>query len=105
MKSEGFVQSGLEDSVWIRQQDERLPHAILMSAHIDDTLILCEDLDTLSKLKALMLTRFEGTDEGDVTEYLGCEVVRDREQRTLHLRQSAYIKKVLAFHAMTDANP
>eukprot|EP00961_Rhodomonas_salina_P272482 3682123-Rhodomonas_salina.2 len=42
---------------------------------------------------------------GDVTEYLGCEVVRDRAQRTLHLRQSAYIKKVLAFHAMTDANP
>eukprot|EP00961_Rhodomonas_salina_P293377 3933707-Rhodomonas_salina.1 len=39
MKSEGFVQSGFEDSVWIRQPDELLPHAILMSAHIDDTLI------------------------------------------------------------------
>eukprot|EP00961_Rhodomonas_salina_P008404 114295-Rhodomonas_salina.1 len=105
MKSEGFIQSGFKDSVWIQQPDEWLPRAILMSAHIDDTLILCKDLDTLSKFKALKLTRFEGTDEGDVTEYLGCEVVRDQEQRTLHLRQSAYIKKVLAIHAMTDANP
>eukprot|EP00961_Rhodomonas_salina_P039396 529613-Rhodomonas_salina.1 len=74
MKSEGFTQSGFEDSVWIREADARLPHRVLMSAHIDDTLILCEDLDTLTKFKALMLTLFEGTDEGEVTEYLGCNV-------------------------------
>eukprot|EP00961_Rhodomonas_salina_P039397 529614-Rhodomonas_salina.1 len=67
MKSEGFKQSGFEDSVWIREADARLPHSVLMSAHIDDTLILrvCEDLDTLTKFKALMLTCFEGTDEGE----------------------------------------
>eukprot|EP00961_Rhodomonas_salina_P012191 164253-Rhodomonas_salina.1 len=41
MKSEGFTQSGFEDSVWIREADARLPHRVLMSAHIDDTLILC----------------------------------------------------------------
>eukprot|EP00961_Rhodomonas_salina_P240269 3246507-Rhodomonas_salina.1 len=76
-----------------------------MSAHIDDTLILCEDLTTLQKFKALMLARFEGTNEGDVTEYLGCEVIRDRSKKTLCLRQSAYIRKVLAFHGFADANP
>eukprot|EP00961_Rhodomonas_salina_P283272 3828363-Rhodomonas_salina.1 len=64
-----------------------------MSAHIDDTLILCEDLGTLEKFKALMLVRFEGTDEGKVTEYLGCKVIRDRPERTLHLCQTAYIQK------------
>eukprot|EP00961_Rhodomonas_salina_P215343 2908492-Rhodomonas_salina.1 len=104
MKSEGFTQSGFEDSMWIREADARLPHSVLMSTHIDDTLILCEDLDTLQKFKALMLTRFEGTDEGDVTEYLGCNVVRDRAAKTLHLRQSSYIQKILAHHGMTDAN-
>eukprot|EP00961_Rhodomonas_salina_P171648 2314594-Rhodomonas_salina.1 len=51
-----------------------------------------------------MLTRFEGTDEGEVTEYLGCNVVCDRVAKTLHLRQSAYIQKILAHHGMTDAN-
>eukprot|EP00961_Rhodomonas_salina_P165391 2228319-Rhodomonas_salina.2 len=60
-----------------------------MSAHIDDTLILCEDLGTLEKFKELMLAHFEGTDEGEVTEYLGCEVIRDRATRMLHLRQTA----------------
>eukprot|EP00961_Rhodomonas_salina_P196486 2651693-Rhodomonas_salina.4 len=51
-----------------------------------------------------MLAHFEGTDEGEVTEYLGCNVVRDRAAKTLHLRQSAYIQKILAHHGMTDAN-
>eukprot|EP00961_Rhodomonas_salina_P295887 3935860-Rhodomonas_salina.1 len=52
-----------------------------------------------------MLVRFEGTDEGEVTEYLGCKVIRDRARSTLHLRQTAYIQKVLAYHKITDANP
>eukprot|EP00961_Rhodomonas_salina_P233429 3154727-Rhodomonas_salina.2 len=64
-----------------------------MSAHIDDTLILCEDLTTLQKFKALMLARFERTNEGDVTEYLGCKVIRNRSKKTLCLLQSAYICK------------
>jgi hypothetical protein len=29
----------------------------------------------------LLLSRFVGTDEGEVTEYLGCEIIRDRENR------------------------
>eukprot|EP00961_Rhodomonas_salina_P229004 3095260-Rhodomonas_salina.1 len=59
----------------------------------------------MEKFKALMLARSDGTDEGDVTEYLGCEVIRDSTAKTLHLRQSAYIHKVLAHHGFTDANP
>eukprot|EP00961_Rhodomonas_salina_P126939 1711046-Rhodomonas_salina.1 len=58
----------------------------------------------MEKFKARMLVRFDGTDEGDVTKYLGCEVIRDRTAKTLHLRQSAYIRKVLAHHGFTDAN-
>eukprot|EP00961_Rhodomonas_salina_P164305 2213300-Rhodomonas_salina.1 len=105
MKEEGFTQSSFEDSVWIRKADALLPHDVIMSAHIDDTLILCESLTTMEAFKTCMLARFDGTDEGDVTEYLGCKVVRDRAAKTLHLRQSAYIQKVLAHHGFTDANP
>ena len=32
--------------------------------------------------RRLLLTRFQGTDEGEVKEYLGCEVIRDRAART-----------------------
>mmetsp|Transcript_61401 Transcript_61401/g.126785 ORF Transcript_61401/g.126785 Transcript_61401/m.126785 type:complete len:97 (-) Transcript_61401:159-449(-) len=76
-----------------------------MRAHIDDTLILCEDIETLQQFKRELLTRFEGTDEGEVTEYLGCEVVLDCTAGTLLLKQGSYISPILATHCMLDANP
>mmetsp|Transcript_29955 Transcript_29955/g.61617 ORF Transcript_29955/g.61617 Transcript_29955/m.61617 type:complete len:98 (+) Transcript_29955:932-1225(+) len=36
---------------------------------------------------------------------LGCYVVRDRVAKTLTLRQTSYIRRVLAAHGMSDANP
>eukprot|EP00961_Rhodomonas_salina_P076122 1021783-Rhodomonas_salina.2 len=75
-----------------------------MSAHINDTLVLCSDLD--NKFKAMLLARFDGTDEGEVETYLGCEIVWDHEAKTIQIRQSAYIQKILAaIHGMQDTNP
>eukprot|EP00961_Rhodomonas_salina_P088877 1195824-Rhodomonas_salina.1 len=76
-----------------------------MSTHIDNNLMACESLATLEKFKKTFLTRFDGTDDKDVTTYLGCEVVRDRTNRTLHLRQSAYAERVLKLYGMWEANP
>eukprot|EP00961_Rhodomonas_salina_P270671 3657260-Rhodomonas_salina.2 len=50
----------------------------------------------MEKFKAHMLARFDGTNEGDV--------IRDSTAKTLHLRQSAYIRKVLEHHCFTEAN-
>jgi len=36
---------------------------------------------------------------------LGCEVVRDRAAGTLRLLQTTYIRRILATHGMTEANP
>eukprot|EP00961_Rhodomonas_salina_P254599 3440533-Rhodomonas_salina.1 len=83
MRDNKFVKSGFEESVWIQYADEELPHTIMMSAHIDDTLILCENLTTMQKFKDKFLARFEGTDEGEVTEYLGCDILRDRAAGTI----------------------
>eukprot|EP00961_Rhodomonas_salina_P187453 2530669-Rhodomonas_salina.1 len=47
MCESGFNKTGFEESVWIRPAGGEFQHTIYMSAHIDDTLILCEDLDTL----------------------------------------------------------
>jgi hypothetical protein len=53
--------------------------------HVDDCLLSCKSLDVLSKFKRDLLSRFVGTDEGEVTEYLGCELDLDRKIRTGHL--------------------
>lgn len=105
MKSQGFQQSGFEENVWIRKANDLLSHNIFMSVHIDNTLILCADIDTMTKSKQILLLHFDGTDEGEVVSYLGCQIVLDSVAKTLHIRQSAYICKVLEIHGMKDENP
>ncbi len=48
---------------------------------------------------------FRRPDEGGVTEYLGCELVRDRKARTGQLIQAGYAERVLRVFNMWDCNP
>jgi hypothetical protein len=52
-----------------------------------------------------MLDRFIGTNEGEVTEYLGCELVRDRKDRTEQLIQAGYADRLLRVFNMLKCNP
>ena len=59
----------------------------------------------MSRFKADLLSRFAGTDEGEVTEYLGSELVRDRKNRTGHLVQTGYAERVLRAFDMWENHP
>ncbi len=48
---------------------------------------------------------FRRPDEGEVTEYLGCELVKDRKARTGQLIQAGYAERVLRVINMWDCNP
>lgn len=78
---------------------------IIMSTHFDDNLMVCKSLAILGKFKQTFLTRFDSTDDKDVNTYLGCEVVRDSANRTLHLSQAAYAECMLKLYGMWEANP
>jgi hypothetical protein len=66
-----------------------------VSAHVDDCRLSCKSLTVMAEFKAHMLDRFIGTDEGEVTEYLGCELVRDRKAHTGQLIQAGHAERVL----------
>ena len=104
-KSEGFDTIGFEESVWVRPAGGKYSEDIYVSAHVDDCLLSCKSLTVMAKFKAHMLERFIGTDEGEVTEYLGCELVRDRKARTGQLIQAGYAERVLRVFNMWDCNP
>ncbi len=59
----------------------------------------------MATFKRELLTRFVGTDEGEVTQYLGCEVIRDRTARTAKLVQAGYAEHVLRTFGMWDCKP
>ena len=104
-KSQGFEQAGCEQSVWTRKAGGKYKADIHVSRHIDDTLICCTSLKELEKFKRAFLKRFEGTDEGEVTQYLGCEITRDFKNKTGTLNQKAYVKKMLQKYDMWDVHP
>ena len=73
---------------------------IYVSTHVDDCLICYKSTTPMSKFKQELLTRFQGTDEGEVQEYLGCEVITDSAARTGKLVQAGYAERVLRTFGM-----
>mmetsp|Transcript_27856 Transcript_27856/g.65712 ORF Transcript_27856/g.65712 Transcript_27856/m.65712 type:complete len:302 (-) Transcript_27856:850-1755(-) len=102
-KSQGFVTAGFKDSIWVREAGGEYKHRLIVSAHIDDTLMACKSLETLEKFKQTFLTRFEGTDEGGVSTYLGAELICYRVNHTITFKQSVYARKSLQIYCAWDA--
>jgi len=70
LKSQGCTLVGFERSMWTVVKQG---HVILITAHIDDFIIACADRQVLDEFRTALLQRFEGTYEGEVHTYLGCE--------------------------------
>ena len=104
MKSQGFVAAGFEDSVWVCNPSSKYAHQIIVSAHIDDLLVSCAHEGTLTDFKQAFLKRFDGTDDGPLTEYLGCEVIRS-VNGDITLRQAAYSERILRTYDAWGLNP
>jgi len=54
--------------VWRRPADAKYTADIVISCHVDDSLIACSSLLVMRKFKSALLQRFTGTDEGPVTQ-------------------------------------
>ena len=73
-----------------------------------DAFFKSEGFDTIGfeeSFKEEILTRFIGTDEGEVTEYLGCELIRNRSAKTAKLVQRGYAERVSKTFGMWDCRP
>ena len=70
-------------------------HWILLGVHIDDFVIVGADQIMLDALRKRLLEAFEGTYEGLLEHYLGCEIARDHITSTTTLSQKHYAKEIL----------
>jgi hypothetical protein len=68
-------------------------------------LIAGPDLEEINQLKKSLTKRFEMTDLGECSFYLGMEIKRDRRNKTIWLSQKGYLSKVLADFKMKDSKP
>jgi hypothetical protein len=58
-----------------------------------------------SRVRSEILTRFTGTDEGEVIEYRGCDLIRDRSVKTAKIFQKGYAERVLKTFGMSYCKP
>ena len=68
-------------------------HHILLGAHIDDFVIACANQPVLDAFQTRLLEAFEGTYEGPLEHYLGCEIARDIITGTTTLSQKHYAEE------------
>ena len=76
---------------------------LIVSVYVDDLQIIgAKNSNEIQKLKDLLSTRFSMTDLGPIRQYLGMEITRDRNKKTLRISQGRYIQKILDRFGMTD---
>jgi hypothetical protein len=80
-------------------------HDILLAAHIDDFLLACRDRPTLDAFRARLLDHFDGSYEGEIRTYLGCEIERDMVKGLTSLSQKHYAEEVLRTYNAWDYHP
>ena len=102
LQSQGCSKVGYEESMWMVVSDG---HKILIAAHIDDFIISCAHRPTLDKFKNALLARFDGTSEGAIRTYLGCEIERNMHDGTTVLSQKHYAEDILRTFGFWDAHP
>ena len=99
LKDEGFHTVGYEKSMWCIEQDGQ---KIIMGSHIDDFIICSTSRDMLDDFRKRLLARFDGTYEGALDHYLGCEIKRDRPQKKAIITQAQYARHILESEGMWD---
>lgn len=79
-------------------------HRLMLIVHVDDQLIACDDRATLDQFKRDLNARFECSDAGPARHFLGFDIIRGREARTIGIRQDKYLRTVLERFNMEDCS-
>jgi hypothetical protein len=76
-----------------------------IAVYVDDLLIVGPSVAEIKKIKRSLRNRFQMTDIGPCSYYLGMSVQRDRQNRILYLSQEAYIDKVAHQFGINNGAP
>ena len=79
--------------------------SLIVILYVDDITIMGPYLKDVKRLKSDLSKRYEITDLGEISSYLGIRITCDCSKKRLDIDQSGYIKDLLDRFNMVDANP
>ncbi|KAD3642341.1 hypothetical protein E3N88_31565 [Mikania micrantha] len=100
LKENGFKRCKLEQAVYTKQTKENLTILVI---YVDDLLVTGSSIEEITQFKTQMKLRFEMSDLGLLSYYLGLEV--KQEETGIKIAQSNYARKVLKMAGLDDCNP
>ena len=99
-----FSKCSVDQAVFYKT-DEARNQVTVVAVHIDDCTIAASNLRLIEAFKAGLRKYVEVTNLGELHWMLGVEIKRDREARTTHLSQRAYIESILRRYNLDDLKP
>ncbi|GJS79307.1 zinc finger, CCHC-type containing protein [Tanacetum coccineum] len=99
LKSLDFKKCALEQAIYTKKSKDSI---LLIGVYVDDLIITGTPKKEIDKFKAQMEEKFEMSDLGLLTYYLGIEVTQT--EGDISIRQSAYAIKILKEAGMIDCN-
>lgn len=78
---------------------------VYIAIYVDDLLVIGPSIAEIKKIKRSLRNRFQMTDLGPCSYYLGMSIRRDRQNRIIYLSQEAYIHKILHQFGMDNCAP
>ena len=99
LKELGFTRCSKEPSLYRKEKKEDL---LVVCVYVDDLLVTGSSLKSIITFKKEMARRFEMSDLGRLTYYLGIEVRQTDEG--IVLSQDRYAKKILEEDGMNNCN-
>lgn len=85
--------------VFIRERD-----GLYFALYVDDGLCIAKSSDVIEEFLTSLEKTFKMT-RGSAECFIGIEISRDRQARSIKLNQRGYLKKVLERFSMLDCNP
>ncbi|CAI7834262.1 unnamed protein product, partial [Closterium sp. NIES-54] len=89
----GFAPLSADPSLILRTDTSLPPFYVLV--YVDDLVFATTDTKALALVKSELQKRHTCTDLGELRSYLGLQITRDRERRTITLTQSHMVHQVL----------
>ncbi|CAM9608568.1 unnamed protein product, partial [Heterosigma akashiwo] len=88
----GFQRSGHESCLYVRREGGS---ELMVAVYVDDLVVSGSSPALVSDFKQSLASKYDLTDQGELTQILGIKVVRDKRDKCFYLSQTSFIKDTL----------